>query len=175
MHAGTAGDPANRTVAKQLLGLTDWAELASPLIRVIQSTVLGDTNSKSSATGMHAAMFTIALCNDRYIATSAHTVTGNVKFCIACMRRVTGVATLPATRVVHGGLKQLLQAGSYLSASICHRLTYLLYAHRETQDLLMQAETRAKPQMTNCACWQWSAWLSSSSWERPYTALLAFC
>jgi len=39
MHAGTAGDLANRAVAKQLLAPPDWGCLAAPLIRVAHSIV----------------------------------------------------------------------------------------------------------------------------------------
>lgn len=39
MHAGTAGDLANRAIAKQLLAPPDWGRLAAPLIRVAHSIV----------------------------------------------------------------------------------------------------------------------------------------
>lgn len=37
--AGTAGDSANRAVAQQLLAPPDWARLAGPLIRMVQTIV----------------------------------------------------------------------------------------------------------------------------------------
>lgn len=39
MHAGTAGDFANRAVAKQLLAPPDWGRLAVPLIWVAHTIV----------------------------------------------------------------------------------------------------------------------------------------
>ncbi|DBB12261.1 TPA: hypothetical protein ACH3X3_006363 [Trebouxia sp. C0006] len=39
MHAGTAGDLANRAIAKQLLAPPDWGRLAAPLIRVAHTIV----------------------------------------------------------------------------------------------------------------------------------------
>ena len=39
MYAGTAGDLANRAVAKQLLAPPDWGRLAAPLIRVAHTIV----------------------------------------------------------------------------------------------------------------------------------------
>ena len=48
-YAGTAGDAVNRAVAKQLLTPPDWPQLAAPLIRVVQSTILDPEDAKTSS------------------------------------------------------------------------------------------------------------------------------
>lgn len=53
MHAGTAGDTANRAIAKQLLAPPDWPQLAAPLITLVQSIVQDSAGSKSITAGLH--------------------------------------------------------------------------------------------------------------------------
>ena len=79
MHAGTAGDLANRAIAKQLLAPPDWGRLAAPLIRVAHtivettfSVIKGAVHGSLRPCLVSTVMHTCYLCLQQHLGDFVH-------------------------------------------------------------------------------------------------------
>ena len=114
MHAGTAGDLANRAIAKQLLAPPDWGRLAAPLIRVAHTIV--ETNFSVIKGAVHVrlhpclvstVMHTCYLCLQQHLGDFVHgslcmeklPVLTGVTFCADYCKGSSPVENLPFVQV----------------------------------------------------------------------------